>query len=640
MLQDHKRSSLLSAEKPGASASANVAGKLKQDDEWLKALEENLKKSRELRDQIVTMLDSFENRLKLLDESVVPLHNKTAVLQKRQTNLLKVMKTIDAMQQFYGRAAELENAIREGSASIDRENYIEKMDQMADAIAFFSSHPTYQHQLESMKLTFESGCVTLEKEFRNVVQADSVVADAAHVVECLDQDYEVILARLKGVITLRDSSRISQLAHWLLTRNPNGSLVQNYASIRGENMLRTLSNVFQYSGRAKQTSALTVKASPISLKQALKRATGRSSDRFGVVKDWRTFDDTVSGILLGFGSLLALIQVETEVMGITINDLTTEAQIQRVMFVQPLRTVIERSSKIFDGLDCSLVPLLPLLKHINLHYNQLTSLCNNVMGDNSYEDFVMKVRTRCYQLLDEFLDRLTNDTNKFVPPDGNVHHVTSNTLSFLSSLMEYRQTVAQLLTLSSPGTNSSYLLPRLFARILSALGLNLKNKADNYGSDETLAAIFLLNNNNYIHHVLQNDGMFAIVCEHNTEVRSFYKSEINAYKEKYLQSWNRVISPLVYDIEPFDDKQAYRAALLAFNSEFEKLTVTQKGYCIADVKISQSMKDSIRKLVLEPYTNFYTRMSRSPFAKTLEKHVKLTPDSLEMVIDRLFDVSA
>ena len=54
------------------------------------------------------------------------------------------------MQQFYGRAAELENAIREGSASIDRENYIGKMEQLADAISFFSSHPTYQHQLESM----------------------------------------------------------------------------------------------------------------------------------------------------------------------------------------------------------------------------------------------------------------------------------------------------------------------------------------------------------------------------------------------------------------------------------------------------------------------------------------------------------
>lgn len=54
------------------------------------------------------------------------------------------------------------------------------------------------------------------------------------------------------------------------------------------------------------------------------------------------------------------------------------------------------------------------------------------MGDDSYEEFVRKVRSKCSQLLDDFLDRLTNDTNKFVPPDGNVHHVTSNVSYFIS----------------------------------------------------------------------------------------------------------------------------------------------------------------------------------------------------------------
>lgn len=79
---------------------------------------------------------------------------------------------------------------------------------------------------------------------------------------------EVIPARLKEIVTLRDSKRISQLAKWLLNRNPNGSLVQNYASIRGENMLRTLAQVFQLSERSvKHQSVMTTKASSISLKQ-------------------------------------------------------------------------------------------------------------------------------------------------------------------------------------------------------------------------------------------------------------------------------------------------------------------------------------------------------------------------------------
>lgn len=54
------------------------------------------------------------------------------------------------MQQFYGRAAELESSIREGNASVEREEYIERMEQLAEAISFFSAHPAYKNQLDNM----------------------------------------------------------------------------------------------------------------------------------------------------------------------------------------------------------------------------------------------------------------------------------------------------------------------------------------------------------------------------------------------------------------------------------------------------------------------------------------------------------
>ncbi|VDN59610.1 unnamed protein product, partial [Dracunculus medinensis] len=159
------------------------------EDEWLKSLQENLKKSETLRKEITVLLKSFEDRLEWLDQNVVPLYKTTAILQRKQTNIKKILKTVDAMQQFYGRAAELESSIREGNASVEREEYIERMEQLAEAISFFSAHPAYKNQLDNMKLTFESGCCVLEKEFRNVLSADSVVADAKTVVNCLDQDY-------------------------------------------------------------------------------------------------------------------------------------------------------------------------------------------------------------------------------------------------------------------------------------------------------------------------------------------------------------------------------------------------------------------------------------------------------------------
>ncbi|VDM24304.1 unnamed protein product [Toxocara canis] len=72
----------------------------------------------------------------------------------------------------------------------------------------------------------------------------------------------------------------------------------------------------------------------------------------------------------------------------------------------------------------------------------------------------------------------------------------------------------------------------------------------------------------------------------------------------------------------------------------EKLLNAQRNYCLCDVKLSRDIRDRIKKTVCEPYADFYVRMNRSTYWKSVEKHFKYTPESLEVVIDRLFDVTA
>ncbi|VDN86654.1 unnamed protein product [Brugia pahangi] len=225
-----------------------------------------------------------------------------------------------------------------------------------------------------------------------------------------------------------------------------------------------------------------------------------------------------------------LLQIEADLVNKVIADVSAEAKVQQLLFGRPLLYVVERASSLMDGINCSLIPFLPLLRHINF------MMLQNAVEDVPYESFVKKINDKTKESLDGFFDHLTNDSNKFVPTDGNVHQITSNTLNFLNSLMDYRQTVTNLLIATGAKGNPATHFPRLFARALSALGLNLKNKAGAY-SDETLAAVFLLNNSNYIHNALQTNGMFAVVGEHNSQVRSFYRSEINAYSKKYLQRY-------------------------------------------------------------------------------------------------------
>lgn len=68
------------------------------------------------------------------------------------------------------------------------------------------------------------------------------------------------------------------------------------------------------------------------------------------------------------------IQIEAELVSKVIADVSAEAKVQQLLFGRPLLYVVERGSNLIDGTSCSLIPFLPLLKHINAHYLQLQSL--------------------------------------------------------------------------------------------------------------------------------------------------------------------------------------------------------------------------------------------------------------------------
>jgi len=238
--------------------------------------------------------------------------------------------------------------------------------------------------------------------------------------------------------------------------------------------------------------------------------------------------------------------------------------------------------------------------------------------------------------LNDFVDQLSNDDSKYVPPDGNVHQVTANTLSFLHQLLQQRVTVTQLLTSQSQGT-ASVLLPRLFARILSALGLNLKNKRENY-PDEALGAIFMMNNQKHIHKNLMQDVLLAIVCQQNSEVSAFYENEVQQYLENYLRSWNGVLTACTEF--PPQDKNAIKAAFATFNREFELTLDSHRAFCIADVGLAGTVRNRVKSLIGQPYAKFYNNFSRNLFARNLEKYLKYDPDQVQLIIDRLFDASA
>uniref|UniRef100_A0A673CMJ4 Exocyst complex component 7 n=1 Tax=Sphaeramia orbicularis TaxID=375764 RepID=A0A673CMJ4_9TELE len=89
---------------PTEDASARkreIEKKLKQEQETLSFIRENLEKSDQLTKGMVSILSSFESRLMQLENSIIPVHKQTENLQRLQENVDKTLSCMDHVISYY-----------------------------------------------------------------------------------------------------------------------------------------------------------------------------------------------------------------------------------------------------------------------------------------------------------------------------------------------------------------------------------------------------------------------------------------------------------------------------------------------------------------------------------------------------------
>uniref|UniRef100_A0A1I7YHX7 Exocyst complex component 7 n=1 Tax=Steinernema glaseri TaxID=37863 RepID=A0A1I7YHX7_9BILA len=525
------------------------------------------------------MIDSFGQRLQILDDTISPLHEKSTRLQRKQQNVTKLLKTIDATIQLYGRTAELENAIRDTNPSHDLQEYIDNMDALNNAILFFASHPTYDNQRDNMKLTFESGCACLEKEFRTLVVTSSIMVAPTSLIECLDEEYgmlemedsvddpswipEILSARIRSLETLKNVKAISSLFGWLQRNGDAGRCIETYAVVRSENMLKTLHALGEQQREAnllntsasnsrKASSASSRSSSTVFFKQAFKKATGRASDRFAEKRELLS-DGTLDFVMLLFASVLALIQIESELAAKISGEVTMQAQLQRHIVSRPLRYVVNTALTIVGQYDQGVSGMLAAVKFLLRHNSQLLSLSQNaVSGHIPFESLMQLTSAKMKQSIGEICERLTLDNDKFYPKDGNVHQVTANTMQLLNHVANYRNTVTVT-------TGSAELV---LEQILGALDGSVHTKSLLY-QDEWLQAIFLLNNTNYILNGIQVGAVANVLRVRLNDLVHGYRQKMTELLERYLRSWNRVLSVFSMNLDDGDRTAAAKSIFSA-----------------------------------------------------------------------------
>eukprot|EP00092_Neocalanus_flemingeri_P025281 GFUD01027413.1.p1 GENE.GFUD01027413.1~~GFUD01027413.1.p1 ORF type:complete len:729 (+),score=182.30 GFUD01027413.1:43-2229(+) len=322
--------------------------------------------------------------------------------------------------------------------------------------------------------------------------------------------------------------------------------------------------------------------------------------------------------------------------------------------------------------SCDFVGVLTLF-HLLRHMMTLKPLFDKTLEGcdpavrNKYSTMLNGLQTSGTLALDGFIEGIRSDstTKEKMPKDGTVFQLTSNILMYLEQLVDYMDTIADILGQNASYNQSILQIPRriipqdrpqallglYIQKVLIQLNYTLGTKSLFY-SDPFLKAVFLLNNYMYILRGVAKVGLLDVVSLSAPECQNNYQEMITEHKRLYSQSWERVLHhiwnaddiPTAILMAPGKLQDKYckiiKEKFSGFNREIEDISTTQKRYSIPDVELRESLKRDNKEYILPKYNSFYDKYANVQFSKNVEKYIKYTPAQVSGLIDSFFDVAA
>ncbi|XP_012989500.1 exocyst complex component 7 isoform X1 [Esox lucius] len=218
-----------------------IEEKLKQEQETLSFIRENMEKSDQLTKGMVSILSSFESRLMQLENSIIPVHKQTENLQRLQENVEKTLSCMDHVISYYHVAKDTDKIIKEGPTG-RLDEYLACIAKIQKAVEYFQDNNPDSPELNTVKARFEKGKELLEAEFRSLLTRYSkpvppvLILDAITVDEELEVQEEVILEHLPEAV-LQD---IICISGWLVEYGRNQDFMNVYFQIRSNQLDRSI----------------------------------------------------------------------------------------------------------------------------------------------------------------------------------------------------------------------------------------------------------------------------------------------------------------------------------------------------------------------------------------------------------------
>ncbi|XP_051927737.1 exocyst complex component 7 isoform X5 [Hippocampus zosterae] len=688
---------------PTEDASARkreIEEKLKQEQETLSFIRENLEKSDQLTNGMVSILSSFESRLMQLENSIIPVHKQTENLQRLQDNVDKTLSCMDHVISYYHVAKDTDRIIREGPTG-RLDEYLACIAKIQKAVEYFQDNNPDSPELNTVKGLFEKGKELLEAEFRSLLTRYSkpvppvLILDAIGVADDeLDVQEDVILEHLPQAV-LHD---IICIGGWLVEYGRNQDFMTVYFQIRSSQLDRSIKGLKEHLRKNSASSAvlyspaIQAKRKDTPTKKVPKRPGSDHDPRARLISEALAdkhggppgkddgLDAEMDVYVHCISAFVKLAQSEYALLSEVIPEhhqkKTFDSLIQEALDNVMLEgdNIVGAARRAILRHDYSAVlAIFPVLRHLKINKADFDATLQGTAAStkNKLPALITSMESIGAKALEEFADSIKNDPDKEynMPKDGTVHELTSNAILFLQQLLDFHETAGAMLASQvlgdtynipldpreSASSSSSYtsefnkrLLSTYICKVLGNLQLNLLSKSKVY-EDSALSAIFLHNNYNYILKSLEKSELIQLVTVTQKRAESSYRELIEQQIHVYQRSWLKVTEHLTErNLPAFQpgaklkdkERQVIKDKFKGFNEGLEELCKIQKGWAVPDKEQRDFIRLAQKRAVTHAYTGFLNRCANLPFTKNPEKYHKYRPEEVEDMIDRLFDTSA
>ncbi|XP_037399892.1 exocyst complex component 7 isoform X4 [Pygocentrus nattereri] len=683
---------------PTEDASARkreIEEKLKQEQETLSFIRENLEKSDQLTKGMVSILSSFESRLMALENSIIPVHKQTENLQRLQENVEKTLFCLDHVISYYHVAKDTDKIIKEGPTG-RLDEYLACIAKIQKAVEYFQDNNPDSPELNTVKVRFEKGKEQLEAEFRALLTRYSKPVPPILILDAIGGDEE-----LEGEVTLEHLPEavlqdVICISAWLVEYGRNQDFMNVYFQIRSSQLDRSIKGLKEHFRKSSASSALLyspavqAKRKDTPTKKAPKRPVyipGTIRKAQNLLKQYSqhgldgkkasnltplegkddVLDVEIDSYIHCISAFVKLAQSEyallTEIIPEhhqkkTFDSLIQEALDNLMLDGDSIVTAARRAIMRHDY--SAVLTIFPILRHLKQTKPDFDSTLQGTAAStkNKLPTLITSMETTGAKALEEFADSIKNDPDKEynMPKDGTVHELTSNAILFLQQLLDFQETAGAMLasqeTSSSASSYSSEFSRRLLStyicKVLGNLQLNLLSKSKVY-EDQALSAIFLHNNYNYILKSLEKSELIQLVAVTQKKAESSYRELIEQQILIYQRSWVKVTDHLTERNMPAlqpgnklkdKERQVIKDKFKGFNDGLEELCKIQKVWAIPDKEQRDAIRQAQKRLVSEAYRAFLQRCANIPFTKNPEKYHKFSPEQVEDMIEKLFDTSA